>query len=157
MKKTYHAIAGLALLLSSTAAIHGQRPSEIVKWNASVTKSTGASTSVALSATIQDGWHVYALSQPVGGPTPLKISIPAGTPFSLQAPVVEGKVTRHDDPNFKMETLYYLNSANFTVAVKKEAGASSETVPVDVRFQACSDRLCLPPYTAHLTADLKRK
>jgi hypothetical protein len=93
----------------------------------------------------------------VGGPTPLKISIPAGTPFSLQAPIVEGKVTRHDDPNFKMETLYYLNSANFTVAVKKEAGASPETVPVDVRFQACSDRLCLPPYTAHLTADLKRK
>jgi hypothetical protein len=30
-------------------------------------------------------------------------------------------------------------------------------VPVDVRFQACNDRLCLPPYTAHLSAEPKRK
>ena len=85
----------------------------------------------------------------------MKISIPAG-PYSLQNPVAEGKVTRYDDPNFKMETLYYLNTAGFNVAVKKEAGAP-DTVPVDIRFQACNDRLCLPPYTAHLTADSKRR
>ncbi len=157
MNKTQYTVVGFAILLGSCVAMLGQRPSEIVKWNATVTKSSAASASVALSATIQDGWHVYALSQPAGGPTPLKISIPAGVPFTLQTPVAEGKVTRHDDPNFKMETLYYLNSMNFTVSVKKDPAKISEILPVDVRFQACSDRLCLPPYTAHLTADLKRK
>ena len=96
--------------------------------------------------------------EPAGGPTPLKISIPEGHSFALQAPIAEGKVTRHDDPNFKMETLYYLNNASFTLSLKKEgAPATAEAVPVDVRFQACNDRLCLPPYTAHLTADLKRR
>jgi hypothetical protein len=72
-------------------------------------------------------------------------------------PIQETKVIRHDDSSFKMETVYYLNTVNLTVAVKKEAAATTEVVPVDVRFQACNDRLCLPPYTVHLTADLKRK
>jgi DsbC/DsbD-like thiol-disulfide interchange protein len=152
-----YTMMGLALLLSSSACLLGQRPSEIVKWNANVTKSSAATASVSLIASIQDGWHVYALSQPPGGPTPLKISIPAGVPFTLQTPVAEVKVTRHDDPNFKMETLYYLTSANFVLSVKKDGQANSEAIPVDVRFQACNDRLCLPPYTAHLSAEYKRK
>ena len=100
---------------------------------------------------------MYALSQPAGGPTPLKISMPAGSPFALQAPVAEGKVTRHEDPTFKMETVYYLNTVNLTVPVKSEGTAAADAVPVDVRFQACNDRLCLPPYTVHLAADLKKK
>jgi hypothetical protein len=156
MKKTT-VIAGFVLLLHAPANLFSQRPSEIVKWNTSVTRSTAASATVALSASIQDGWHVYALSQPAGGPTPLKISFPAGTPYALQSPVAEGKVTRHNDPNFKMETVYYLDAIRLNVMVKKDGVITANTVPVDVRFQACNDRLCLPPYTTHLTADLKGK
>jgi hypothetical protein len=158
MNKLHRTLARAALLLISSVALYAQRPSEIVKWNANVTKSSASAATVALSATIQDGWHVYALSQPAGGPMSLKITIPEGHSFALQAPIAEGKVTRHDDPNFKMETLYYLNNASFTLSLKKEgAPATAEAIPVDVRFQACNDRLCLPPYTAHLTADLKRR
>jgi len=87
----------------------------------------------------------------------MKISVPAGAPFAIEKPVQETKVTRHDDPNFKMETLYYLNAMSFHVAMKREGAVSPETIPIDVRFQACNDRLCLPPYTAHLTAPLVRK
>jgi DsbC/DsbD-like thiol-disulfide interchange protein len=144
------------ILLASTMVSVGQRPYDVVKWNAKVTKSTATSASVALSATIQDGWHVYALSQPPGGPTPLRITIPGGAPFALQAPVAETKVTRHDDPTFKMEAVYYLNDVNLIVDVKKQGTTTADSVPVDVRFQACNDRLCLPPYTAHLTAEMKK-
>ena len=157
MNTTRRTLALLAVLFGSCAVLHAQRATEIVKWNATVSKSTAASASVALSATIQDGWHVYALSQPAGGPTPLKITIPSGAPFALQAPIAEAKVTRREDPSFKMETVFYLNSVNLIVTVKKAGTSAAETLPVDVRFQACNDRLCLPPYTAHLTADLKSK
>jgi Disulphide bond corrector protein DsbC len=142
---------------SSGMTAYGQRPSEVVKWTADIVKATPTSDTVALSATIAEGWHVYALSQPAGGPTPLKITIPSGAPFALQVPIQETKVVRHDDPSFKMETVYYLNTATLTVDVKKEGSPAAEAVPVDVRFQACNDRLCLPPYTVHLTADLKGK
>jgi DsbC/DsbD-like thiol-disulfide interchange protein len=148
---------GCSVLLGFCLTTYGQRPSEVVKWSAGATKSTAHATTVTLSATIQDGWHVYALSQPPGGPTPLKISVPAGAPFEIGAPIKEVNVTRHDDPNFKMETLYYLNAVTLHVAMKNTGAASATTIPVDVRFQACNDRLCLPPYTAHLTAPLARQ
>jgi len=157
MNTTRRKLALFAAVLGCCGAIQAQRSTEIVKWTAAVSKSTGASTSVALSATIQNGWHVYALSQPAGGPTPLKISIPSGAPFALQAPVAETKVTRREDPSFKMETVFYLNYVSLTLNVKKEGAPTADAVPVDVRFQACNDRLCLPPYTVHLTADLKSK
>lgn len=156
MKTKLRAFGSLAVLLGSCAVVYAQRATEVVKWNAVVSKSTASSASVALSATIQEGWHVYALSQPPGGPTPLKITIPPGASFALQLPVAEASATRHEDASFKMETVYYLNSVNLTVKVKKEDTSAAETLPVDVRFQTCNDRLCLPPYTAHLTVSLKR-
>jgi hypothetical protein len=157
MKSLRNAVVGSSVLLGLCFTAYGQRPSEVVKWSANATTSTGHSAVVILSASVEDGWHVYALSQPSGGPTPLKISVPAGAPFEIEKPVQETKVTRHDDPNFKMETLYYLNAMSFHVAMKKVGTGSPETLPIDVRFQACNDRLCLPPYTAHLTAPLARK
>jgi DsbC/DsbD-like thiol-disulfide interchange protein len=145
------------LLLILCLPAYGQRPSEVVKWTAITTKVTSNSASVALSASINDGWHVYALSQPTGGPTPLRITVSVGSPFVLKAPVPEAAVTRHMDANFNMETVYYLNHVSFVIALQKQTDVQENAIPVDVRFQACNDRVCLPPYTAHLTAEPKRK
>jgi DsbC/DsbD-like thiol-disulfide interchange protein len=156
MKASQKGITALLILLGGTIA-RAQRPTEIVKWTAETTKATAAAASVTLSATITDGWHVYALSQGSGGPTPLKISVPEGSAFTLKGPVAEASAIRHFDTNFKMETLYYLKSVNFNVALQGTATAAPESIPIDVRFQACNDRLCLPPYTAHLTSTRKGK
>lgn len=72
------------VLLCSDSRVWAQRPSEVVKWSTSVAKVTPAIAQVVLSATLAEGWHVYALSQPVGGPTPLKITTPAGSPYEIQ-------------------------------------------------------------------------
>jgi DsbC/DsbD-like thiol-disulfide interchange protein len=157
MKIARSAVYSLCLPFCLYISALGQRPSEVVQWTSTTTKSTATSAAVKLSAQIEDGWHVYALSQPPGGPTPLRISLPAGSGVELEKPVVETEVSRHLDPNFKMETLYYLKAANFNLAIKKTGPTTSETVPIDVRFQACNDRLCLPPYTAHLTVQLARR
>lgn len=157
MKIVSSAVSGLSLSFCLYVSALGQRPSEVVKWTSTTTKSTPTSVAVKLSAQIEEGWHVYALSQPPGGPTPLKISLPSGNGVELDGSVNETEVTHHLDPNFKMETLYYLKAASFNLAIKKTGPTPSETFPIDVRFQACNDRLCLPPYTAHLTAQLARR
>jgi hypothetical protein len=157
MKIVRSAVLGLSLSLCLYASALGQRPSEIVKWTSTTTKSTAASVAVKLSAQIAEGWHVYALSQPPGGPIPMRISLPSGSGVELGGPVDETEVTRHLDPNFNMETFYYLKAASFNLAIKKTGSTPLETFPIDVRFQACNDRLCLPPYTAHLTAQLARR
>jgi hypothetical protein len=56
-----------------------------------------------------------------------------------------------------METVYYLKAINLNVALEGTIPDAAAALPIDVRFQACSDRLCLPPYTAHLSATPKGK
>ncbi|MCX6626552.1 MAG: protein-disulfide reductase DsbD family protein [Candidatus Solibacter sp.] len=146
------------LMLWSCLTAQAQRAADVVKWSGEATCASADSCSVKLSAAIQEGWHIYALSQPTGGPIPLKISTPASSAFALASPIAEAKtVQKHFEPNFKMDTLYYLKSANFDLELKRTGPAEGDTLSVDARFQACSDRLCLPPYTAHISAGIKRK
>ena len=81
----------LFTLLSICFATHAQRPWEVVKWSAEITGTKPNAPSAKLSATIMDAWHVYALSQPDGGPKPLKISIPSGSSLMLSGPIAENK------------------------------------------------------------------
>lgn len=148
--------AGCALLAGGLSA-QAQRPTDIVKWTAEINKATATTANVTLAATVEDGWHVYALSQGSGGPNPLKISVPAGSAFTLKAPVAEANPIKHFDTNFNMDTLYYLKSINLKADLQGSGSAPPQSLPIDVRFQACNDRLCLPPYTAHLTATRKEK
>jgi len=87
----------------------------------------------------------------------LKISIPSGSPLLLSGPIAETKVIHHFDPNFNMETIYYLKTASFNLALKGGEAAPGETLPIDVRFQACNDWLCLSPYTTHVSATLTKR
>jgi hypothetical protein len=147
----------LFMLLNVCFATRAQRPTDVVKWTAEITGTKSDVQSAKLSATILDGWHVYALSQPAGGPTALRISIPSSRSFTLAGPVPESRVVRHFDPNFNMETIYYIKIATFNLSLKRGEAAPSETPLIVVRFQACNDRLCLPPYTTRVSAMLKRR
>lgn len=149
-----HAVTMCVMALPLIIRANAQRPSDIVKWSTTPGK---AAAQVVLSATVADGWHIYALSQATGGPTALKITTPVGSPYQIQGQIVDTGATRHFDTNFNMETLYYTKSASFNLTLKPASSPATETAPIDVRFQACSDRLCLPPYTAHLTASIKGK
>jgi hypothetical protein len=146
-----------SLILASCLTAQAQRPPDVVKWSAEATSVTANSCLVKLSATIQEGWHIYALSQPEGGPNALKISIPGGSAFALAAPIAEAKtIQKHFEPSFKMDTVYYVKSVSFDLALKGTGSDRSETLPIDARFQACDDRRCLPPYTAHVSVALTR-
>jgi DsbC/DsbD-like thiol-disulfide interchange protein len=134
-----------------------QRPPDIVKWTAHLTQQSASAATIDLSADIQSGWHVYALSEPTGGPNPLTVSLPEGEAFALNGPVHESAPTRHFDPTFKMETAFYLNHVQLIASIKKSKGETATSIPINVRFQACSDNLCMPPYTAHLIADSAAK
>jgi thiol:disulfide interchange protein DsbD len=113
---------------------------------------SGTKITADLSATIEDGWHVYSITQPPGGPLRTVITVPAD-----QALRGDGKITGTEphssyDPNFQMETQYYEESVSFKVplVVDSSAKAGPANSVVNVRFQTCNDRLCLPPTTIHV-------
>ncbi|WP_182276572.1 protein-disulfide reductase DsbD domain-containing protein [Granulicella sp. 5B5] len=117
----------------------------------------GQHSSLEITAVIQDGWHVYALTQVAGGPMPLRIGIGHNPTVELDGKITGSTPSKQHDPSFDLETQTY--SHGFTVTaplkVKRDAPAGNASVPVSIRFQACSDRTCLPPRTVQISVPLE--
>ena len=150
----------LVLLLSLATSPALQKPADVVKWSATSPQTAvapGGTVTVALTAKIEQGWKLYALTQPAEGPVPLTIATASGTPFTVaKGKIVGPKPKVLKDETFGVETLYYESEADFTVPVTlpKTAKAGQVQVPLDVTFQACGQSICLRPFTQKLTADV---
>ena len=145
-----------ALLLAAPAAL-AQDP---VHWSIAaapgVTPSVGSTFNVTVAAKIDPRWHVYGLTQPAGGPTPMSLTLPAQPKFSLDGNVSGPPPMREFDPNFNLETLFHVDAAIFTVPVRVSADTPAGRYPlrVDVTYQACNDRFCLPPKDEALSVQI---
>jgi len=136
-----------------------QRPNPTVQWAASMVSTAavahGSAATVELSADIQPGWHVYALTQPPGGPTPLSVTLDDNAVAQLVG-VPSGTIPeKKHDPSFDLETQFYSHSLALRLPVRvKEAAFGRQLIPVSVRFQTCSERACQPPTTVHLAVPI---
>ena len=81
-------------------------------------------------------WHLYSISQPAGGPTATSIKIKDGQPFKLADRIKAAPPVEKFDNNFKMETEFYKDKAEFILPVSAgtEAKNASEII-VEVQFQ----------------------
>lgn len=136
-----------------------QRPTDIVRWSAAAPAKAVAPGGVArieLTAKIEDGWKLYALSQAKGGPVPLSIVVEKGTPFTLAQKAITGPVPKlQKDDNFNLETQYYEHEAVFALPVTvARTAAGKQRVPLDITFQACGATICLRPFTHRVEVDL---
>jgi thiol:disulfide interchange protein len=118
------------------------------------TAAPGAKTLARLEARMEPGWHLYSLSTPRGGPIPTTIRLSPGE-FRIFQPAPR----KAFDKNFNLDTETYEDSAVFLIelTVDPAAQAGVSEVTAEVRYQACNDKLCIPPVrrsaTARLTVD----
>jgi thiol:disulfide interchange protein len=117
----------------------------------------GAKTSATLSVEIDAGWHVYALTQPPGGPHALELSVKKTPALSLASAITGPVPIKAFDPNFNMDTLFHEEKNDWTipVAVAKTAGGGKNALSVTVSYQTCNERLCLPPAEETLSVDIE--
>ena len=132
----------------------GQAQANPVKWSLVVTSKgpvlPGKPVDVALVATIQKGWHLYALEQAPGGPPPTSITVISNSTFSLTGDIVAPPAERSLDPNFGVETEYYKTTARFLLpfGVAARVADGPHRLEVATTWVTCSDTLCLPPADA---------
>jgi thiol:disulfide interchange protein DsbD len=135
------------LALGGTAArAQVQRP---IRWRATATSVGGDALAAKLSATIPDGWYLYALDQPSGGPVPLTATL-LNAGARLRGAIVAPEADRKADRNFNMISLVY--SEAVVLRLIAEGIPDRDSLRVAVRFQACTDRYCLPARTDTLAA-----
>jgi thiol:disulfide interchange protein DsbD len=105
----------------------------------------GGTAIFELTATIQDGWHLYSPTTPAGGPIVTTIR-GAENAAITKWQIFRPQPVRKLDPNFQVDTETYTGSAVFLVEADTAPSASGKVpVEVDVRYQSCSDVKCLPP------------
>ena len=149
-------ISALALTMALAAPAAAQRPSDIVKWSTEAPSAAvrgGGTAKIGLTARIEEGWKLYSLTQPKGGPIPLAIGVAKGTPFTLAAKDITSPAPKVEkDEVFSKDTQYYESEAAFVlpVAVPKTVAPGEHVVPFEVTFQACGKEVCLRPFTQKL-------
>lgn len=159
-------LASIALLIGSSVSSPPAQPVERVKWVVTrVTRAAWGDTQfVQIGARIDPGWHVYSLTQQPDGPFPLRVTSAAsatGSSIWSVAGTVKGPVPeRQPTSPFGIPVEWYSGAPQFSVPLVATAGvgatggAGTSTVVLRVRYQACSDTLCLPPRTIELSTRL---
>lgn len=151
---------GVFGLCITTAASSQSGPPQPVQWKASLASivpvKPGTPTAIDLSGVVEQGWHVYALTQPADGPIPLRISLDENDVAQIHGETSGTKPIQHHDTSFQLETRFYQGAFTLHVPVEvKHPQAGKQVIPLSVRFQACSDRTCLPPRTVHLSVPIE--
>jgi thiol:disulfide interchange protein DsbD len=112
----------------------------------------GSTVRLQLTARINEGWHLYSLTQGPGGPIPTRLTVDPGQPFTMTAPPEEPHPDDRFDPNFGLQVETYDKHVTFVVPIRvaTTARAGVDTVAVTARYQTCNASLCLPPRTEHV-------
>jgi len=119
-----------------------------VEWSLSTDATSvapGSSVLLRLKAVIAPGFHLYSLTTPQGGPIPTTIRIAA--PPIAGVSIYEPKPERHTDPSFNIPVETYSGEVDFLISttLRKDVAEGPLMLDATVRYQACSDRICLPP------------
>lgn len=163
MRHNRVSVAFVLLLLCLTPAaaqIKDPAAAETVSWTVEAEPTDAikpASTlMLTLHARVRDGWHVYALRQLPGGPTPLRVSLEPNSIVAASGEAIGSPPIKVHDPSFDLDTQLYSHA--FSVALPARIASRSapgrQLIPVSVRFQTCNDRICQPPKTIHLSASI---
>ena len=144
-----------ALLSGALAIAAAPDPVEWALAAQSPSARPGAKAVLALTATIEPGWHLYSPTTPKGGPNPTKIGLadnPAVGPVDVQEP----KPITKFDQGFQLNTETYEGVAKFLLVVdlKPDAASGPADLTAQVRYQACNATLCLPPKRKTASATL---
>ncbi len=111
---------------------------------------------LAVTATLEEGWHLYSITQKPGGPRPTKIEIAKDSPrqlaggFQPDAPPHSHAV--EDIPSWKgLIVEEHAGTVTWRAPLQPGPGGAGE-VRGRVSLQLCRDNACLPPDTIEFTA-----
>lgn len=116
-----------------------------VSWDFSSRQTSTNEAELLFTAKIKQGWHMYGINIPDGGPIPTSFHFNVSSDYQLQGeviPVIKPVVKL--DPNFNIQVELFDGKAEFSQKVKIIKNGKV-TVSGYVEFMSCSDKECTPP------------
>ena len=148
MKRTGILCLFFFLLMAASA----QNP---VSWTFTPRKLSNGNFEIHMTASIQNGWHLYSQTQPDDA-----IAIPTAFTISSNPLIVlvgkikeEGKLEKFHDKELDLSANQYSQKVNFIQTVKLK-GKVKTNFTGSVEYQTCDDKKCLPPKTVNFNVAL---
>ncbi|SHF40398.1 Thiol:disulfide interchange protein DsbD [Fodinibius roseus] len=148
-------VVGIIILMLSPFLIQAQQMLDPVTYTVAEAPreaEAGAVIEVTVHASIEGQWHLYSIANdPDAGPYPTQFSS-ANPQMSVAGEVRESEPSIEMDPNFNAELGWHTGEATFTIPVAfKPDTEGSSMIDLEVLYQVCDDRSCLPPKTKSIT------
>ena len=148
---------GIALYVLSPFFVFGQLldPVSYTLTEVPDTVEAGKVFEVTVEASIDDNWHLYSiLNEPDLGPYPTQFSTPLSD-MSIAGEVEESEAEIAYDPNFETDLGWHSGSAQFKIPIAFRNNLQGEqTLSLEVLYQVCDDRSCLPPKTKEIKGEV---
>lgn len=135
----------LIVALAAIASLSFAQIKDPVKWSFSSTKKDASTFEIRITATIENGWHIYSQTTPEGGPVPTTIDFVKNPLLTFDGAAKEvGKLEQKHEPLFGVDVKQYSNKVEFVQTVKLKTKAKT-VLNGTVEFMSCNDEECLPP------------
>lgn len=120
-------------------------PSGPATWMFSSEPSAGGVVNVQLQATLEEGWHLYAISLPSDqGPIATSFTFKNSSDWVASGEMIEPVPVEEYDMNFAMDVRHHSGSPVFVLPIKR-ATDKTFTVEGELEYMVCNNKTCLPP------------
>ena len=134
-------------MLVSVFSLGAQAPSNPVKWRVNVKMSSATEGEVIMIATIADGWHLYGMNLPKGGPKSTEINLGESTGVKFTGPLTQSVAPKaYHDAMFDMELSCWEKKVTFRRKFKVTDAAKAAIIG-EIKFMSCNDVNCSAPST----------
>ncbi len=129
---------------------------QIVESSVPDSLAAGERVDLKVMAEMEEGWHLYSIhNDPDKGPIPTRFDA-SSEGLSIVGEVRESQAEIAYDPNFDTELGWHSGSALFSIPVQFDRWLKGpKRISLDITYQTCDDRSCLPPVTKTVSANLQ--
>lgn len=148
----------ILLLLATVCEAAAQRPVH-VKWSANVVADSPRQGTLVLTAVIDEGWHIFGMSDPSLGPDAVAPQFTEFT-FAKTSDIVFLGDTEPStaaavgfDESLKLNLPMWEGTVTFSRRFALARGVEHATVAGTVEYMACTSQSCTPPTTVPFSVE----
>ncbi len=134
----------LLCIIAFSCSVSAQLANPIT-WESSLEMTSKDEGVLKFNAMIEDGWHLYALNLPEGGPNPTEFKFEKIDGVELVGGVEPSTpATETVDMVFNLKLGWWASDVSFTQKFKI-IGDGEYDISGRITFQGCNDQMCIPP------------
>ena len=128
-----------------TLTVSAQGPVDPVAWRSNVKMQSATKGTITFTAIIHEGWHLYGMKMPAGGPKPTTFVYTGSKGVKFTGPLTPSvKPVQKHDTMFDADVTYWEGRVKFTQEFEITDPAAA-ALAATVTYMGCNDQTCSPP------------